>query len=399
MDLSYTAEEIAFREEVRAFFRQALPADLRKKMELEQRLTKDELIRWHRILDAKGWAAPMWPAEDGGTGWNATQQYIFKEEMQRAPAPEPLGQNINLVGPVICAFGTPAQKAFFLPKLRSLDIWFCQGFSEPNAGSDLASLAMRAVRDGDDYLISGQKVWTSRAHFSEWMFGLVRTDPEAKKQKGITYLLIDMKTPGVTVRPIITLDSDHYTNEVFFENVRVPIANRIGEENRGWDYAKFLLANERVGVARVGVTKNRIAKAKSLAREVEIAGGRLADDAKFRERLASIEVELKALEITNMRVVADMQKSGGTRADPKASVLKLKGSELQQAATELLMEIAGPAAHPYSREAIQGEAGEFIGPEWAGASAPNYFFSRAYSIYGGTSEVQRNIVAKNILGL
>jgi len=399
MDMHLTKEEIAFRDEVRAFFRTALPKDIHQRMVMGQRYTKDDLHRWHQILDDKGWAAPMWAPEWGGTNWSPVQQYIFKEELQRTPAPDPLGQNINLVGPVIIAFGTEEQKKFFLPKTRRLDIWFCQGFSEPGAGSDLAALKMRAIRDGDHYVINGQKVWTSQAHRSNWMFGLVRTDPEAKKQKGITYLLIDMKTPGIEVRPIITLDGDHYTNEVFFDNVRVPVANRIGEENKGWDYAKFLLGNERLGIARVGMSKSRIARAKELAAQVVEDGQPLADNARFREKLAMLEVELKALEITNMRLVAEMKK-GSAQAGSTGAILKLKGSDLQQLTLEALMEVAGPHVYPKQNDYVRGGTKEPpIGPDWAATAAPNYFFGRAATIYGGTSEVQHNILAKAVLGL
>jgi alkylation response protein AidB-like acyl-CoA dehydrogenase len=400
MDMRLTKEEMAFREEVRAFFRTALPKDLRHKMELGLRYTADDLRAWHCILDDKGWVAPLWAPEWGGTNWNAVQQYIFKEELQLAPAPDPLGQNINLVGPVIIAFGTEEQKKFFLPKVRRLDIWFCQGFSEPGAGSDLAALKMRAVRDGDHYVLNGQKVWTSQAHRSNWMFGLVRTDPDAKKQKGITYLLIDMKTPGIEVRPIITLDGDHYTNEVFFDNVRVPVANRIGEENKGWDYAKFLLGNERLGIARVGHSKHRIRRAKQLAAGINDGDRPLSESPRFREKLAMMEVELKALEMTNMRLVADMRKKGGG-AGTIGPVLKLKGSELVQATTEALLDVAGPDSWPRQTPFVRGEpsAEPLIGPDWAAATAPNYFFSRAATIYGGTTEIQHNILAKASLGL
>ena len=255
MDLNYTAQELAFRAEVREFFKQALPADIRAKVVLGQRLSKEELKRWTQILHAKGWATPAWSRDWGGTGWSAVQQYIFKEELHMAPAPEPLSFNVNMIGPVLIAFGTEEQKKHFLPKIASLEYWFCQGFSEPGAGSDLASLRSQAVRDGDDYVVNGQKLWTSTAHHAEWCFLLVRTDRDAKNQRGITYLLMDMKSPGITVRPIITIDGNHETNEMFLEDVRVPVANRIGEENKGWDYAKFLLGNERSGIARVGISK------------------------------------------------------------------------------------------------------------------------------------------------
>jgi alkylation response protein AidB-like acyl-CoA dehydrogenase len=398
MDMRMTAEDIAFRDEVRTFFRENLPKDIHDHIALGRRYSAEDLHRWHVILDDKGWVAPQWAPEWGGTNWSPVQHYIFKEELQMAHAPDPLGQNINLVGPVIIAFGTEEQKKFFLPKIRRLEHWFCQGFSEPGAGSDLAALKMRAVRDGDHYVINGQKVWTSQAHRSNWMFGLVRTDPDAKKQKGITYLLIDMKTPGIEVRPIITLDGDHYTNEVFFDNVRVPVSNIIGEENKGWNYAKFLLGNERVGVARVGLSKGRIASAKHFAKQIDDGGQPLSENLRFREKLAAIEVELKALEMTNMRLVAAMR-SGKGDAGVMGPVLKLKGSELQQLTNEALLEVAGPHIFPRQTALLHSDKEPAIGPDWAAMAAPNYFFGRATTIYGGTTEVQHNILAKAQLGL
>ena len=399
MDLRYTPEETAFRNEVRAFFRASLPADIRRKQMLGQRLSKQDIVAWQRILNQKGWASPMWPVEYGGTGWDAVRYFIFREEMHLAYAPDPLGFNINLVGPVICAFGTEEQKKRFLSAIRNLDIWFCQGFSEPGAGSDLASLKTRAVRDGDHYVINGQKLWTSSGQYADWMFALVRTDPTAKKQKGITYLLIDMRSPGVIIRPIVTLDGAPYTNETFFDNVRVPVKNRIGEENKGWDYAKFLLGNERAGMARVGLCKQRVLQAKALAAGVMEDGKPLSENARFREKLAMIEVELKALEITNMMVVDGMKKKAGFQQDPRASVLKIKGTELQQATLEILLQVAGPNAIPRQLDYLLAETDEVTGPDWAATAAPNYFFSRAISILGGSNEIQHNIVAKAVLGL
>ena len=262
-------------------------------------------MRWTRILFARGWATPAWTPEWGGTGWSAVKQYIFKEELHMAPAPEPLSFNVNMIGPVLIAFGTEAQKRHFLPRIARLDDWFCQGFSEPGAGSDLASLRTQARLEGDHYIVNGQKLWTSTAHHADWCFLLVRTDPNAKKQSGITYLLMDMKSPGITVRPIITIDGYHETNEMFLENVRIPVANRIGEENKGWDYAKYLLGHERSGIARVGVSKMRVRRAKELAARVPAGEGMLGEDTGFRERVAALEVELKALEMTQMRVIAE----------------------------------------------------------------------------------------------
>lgn len=399
MDLRYTPEEIVFRDEVRAFLKSTLPEDLRQKGLLGRRHLREDIVRWHRILNAKGWVAPSWPVEWGGTGWSPTQLYIFKEESQRAFAPEPLGMNINLVGPVLIAFGTEEQKKEFLPKIRNLDVWFCQGFSEAGAGSDLASLKTTAVRDGDHYVVNGSKLWTSHAHRADWMFALVRTDPAAKKQKGISYLLIDMKTPGITLNPVITMDGDRWCNEEFFDNVRVPVTNRIGEENKGWSYAKFLLGHERVGFGRVGSTKARIALARKLAATVVANGKPLSEDQRFQEKLAMIEVELKALEITNMQVVAAMQRDTDHKQDPKASILKIKGGELYQAATEILVEVAGPHAMARQTEFLKGEIDETVGPDYAATTSHNYFMMRERTIAGGSTEIQHNIIAKAILGL
>ncbi len=399
MDLRLTDDELLFRDEVRSYFKEALPADIRAKSVLGQRLSKDELKRWQKILHDKGWATPAWSREWGGTGWSSIKQYIFKEELHMAPAPEPLSFNVNMIGPTLIAFGTQEQKQHFLPKISSLEYWFCQGFSEPGAGSDLAALRTTAVRDGDHYVIDGQKLWTSTAHHADWCFLLVRTDPQAKKQQGITYLLMDMRTPGITVRPIITLDGNHETNEMFLENVKVPVANRLGEENKGWDYAKYLLGHERSGIARVGISKMRLRRAVDLARRVPVGGATLADDPRFKERVAALEVELKALEITQMRVIAESGRNTSGKPDPKASILKLKGSELQQAATGLLLEVAGYEAFEFDAEFVCGLREGTEDLDWARAVAPNHFFARHVSIVGGSNEIQRNILAKTVLGL
>ena len=399
MDLRLTPEEIEFRNEVRAFFRSALPSDIRRKTELGQRISREELVRWQQILNKKGWATPAWAPEWGGTGWDAVKQYIYKEELHMAPAPEPLSFNVNMIGPTLIAFGSEEQKKHFLPRIANLDYWFCQGFSEPGSGSDLASLRTTAVRDGDHYVINGQKLWTSTAHHANWCFCLVRADPKAKKQEGITYLLMDMKTPGITVRPIITLDGNHETNEMFLDNVRVPVANRIGEENKGWDYAKYLLGHERSGIARVGVSKYRVRRAKELAAKVDSGGRPLSEDPQFRQKVAALEVELKALEMTQMRLIAEIARKQTNKADPKASILKLKGSELQQLATELLMDVAGYNAMEFDGEFLRGMTETAAGDDWALTIAPNYYFARHVSIVGGSNEIQRNILAKTILGL
>jgi alkylation response protein AidB-like acyl-CoA dehydrogenase len=400
LDLRYTPDEIRFRDEVREFFRTAQPARIRRKMELGQRLAKEDIVTWQRILNAKGWAVPSWPVEWGGTGWGPVKTYIFKEEMQLAPAPDPLGFNVSMVGPVLIAFGSEAQKKHFLPKVANCDYWFCQGFSEPGAGSDLASLRTSAKRDGDHYIVNGQKIWTSRAQNADWMFCLVRTKTEGKPQTGISYLLIDVKTPGLEIRPIFTIDGEHHFNEVFFDNVKVPAENLVGEENKGWSYAKYLLGNERLGIARVGASKYRLQRAKQLAASVYIGDIPLSQTERFREKVAAVEVELKALEITQMRVVANSVHLPPGAPDPTSSILKLKGTELQQATTEILMEVAGPDAMIREQEHLWGTATEpSIGPEWTTTTAADYFYTRASSIYGGSNEIQKNVIAKRILEL
>jgi pimeloyl-CoA dehydrogenase large subunit len=401
MDLRFTPEEIAFRDEVRAFMRKELPPATRDKMITGRSLAKQDMVDWQRILNAKGWAVPHWPKEWGGTGWGPVKTYLFRDEMQQAPAPEPLAFGVSMVGPVIIAFGNEAQKQQYLPRIANLEDWWCQGFSEPGAGSDLASVKTSAKRVNAHYVVNGQKTWTTLAQYADWIFCLVRTDPAAKKQEGISFLLIDMKTPGITVRPIQTIDGGHEINEVFFDDVEVPVENLVGEENKGWDCAKFLLGNERTGIARVGISKARIRRLKELATQQQSGGKPLLVDERFRAKVAAVEVELKALEMTQLRVVAGERNRSGNKPDPASSILKIKGSEIQQAITELLLEVVGPYALP---DQIPHEESErwnepSIGPDWAGPLAPQYFNYRKTSIYGGTNEIQKNIIAKAILGL
>jgi pimeloyl-CoA dehydrogenase large subunit len=402
MDLRFSDEELAFRDEVRTFFKENLPPATREKLKEGGHTSKDELVEWTRILNKKGWAVSHWPKEYGGTGWTPVQQYIFLDELQQAPAPSPLPFGVSMVGPVIYTFGSDAQKKQFLPRIANLDDWWCQGFSEPGAGSDLASLKTTAKRDGDHYIINGQKTWTTLAQYADWIFVLARTDmAAAKRQEGISFILIDMKTPGITVRPIVTIDGGAEVNEVFFDDVRVPLENRVGEENKGWDYAKFLLGNERVGIARVGVSKERLRRIRELAAATTDHGRPLIELPRFREKLAAVEVELKALEMTQLRVVAAEAKRAKGKPDPASSILKIKGSEIQQATTELLMEVVGPYALPYRQEHEEEEGWNEppIGPDWASTIAPTYFNTRKVSIYGGSNEIQKNIIAKAILGL
>ncbi len=399
MDLRFTPEEIAFRDEVRSFIRAALPASIRHKMVEGRDLSRDDVVAWQRILNRRGWSVANWPKEWGGTGWGPIQQYIFMEEIQMAPAPRPLAYGVFMVGPVIIAFGSEAQKRRFLPRIANLDDWWCQGFSEPAAGSDLAALKTTARRDGGEYVVNGQKTWTTYAQYADWVFCLVRTDPAAKKQRGISFLLIDMKSKGVVVRPIETIDGGHEINEIFFDDVRVPADNLVGEENKGWDYAKFLLGSERTNIARVGVSKERIRRIKELAARVQVRGRPLLDDDIFRRKLASLEVELKALEITQLRVVAaERNRAGRGTPDPASSILKIKGSEIQQATAELLLQVVGPQAMPYGLGDDIGGALAF-GELWEMTAAPTYYNWRKISIYGGSNEIQKNIVARSILGL
>ncbi|WP_370232889.1 acyl-CoA dehydrogenase family protein [Aeromicrobium sp.] len=385
MKLRLSEEDAAFREEMRTFFTTQVPQSIRDTVAARRELTKDQIVETQQILNAAGLAVPNWPVEWGGKDWTPLQRHIWHEEMQLASVPAPLAFNASMVGPVIAAFGSQEVKERFLPATANLDIWWSQGFSEPDAGSDLASLRTVARREGDEYVVNGQKTWTTLGQYGDWIFTLVRTDPEApKRQQGISVLLIDMTSPGLTVRPIELIDGGHEVNEVFFEDVRVPAENLVGEENRGWDYAKFLLGNERVGVAPVGSTKRWLAAAK------ELAGDRIAGDPVLATRVAGLENELLALELTALRVVAH---SADGKPHPASSVLKLRGTELQQAVTELYVDLAGPLS-------LASGASDGSGvPDWARVSTPQYLNYRKASIYGGSNEVQRQIIAKTILGL
>ena len=395
MDLRFTDEENAFRREVRGFLRAELPRSLHDKMLEHRALTKEDVVTWQRILNRRGWATPSWPRAWGGPGWTAVQRYIFLDELHQYPAPEPVSFNVSMIGPVIGTFGSEEQRARLLPRIANLDDWWCQGFSEPGAGSDLSSLKTTAKRKGDVYVINGQKTWTTLAQHADWIFCLCRTDPDAKKQSGISFILIDMKSKGITVRPIQTIDGGVEVNEVFFDDVEVPVENLVGEENKGWDYAKFLLGNERTNIARVGMSKERLRRIRDLASKVESDGKPLIQDSRFREKLAATEIELKALELTQMRVVANERKNGKGKPDPASSILKIKGSEIQQTITELLLEITGPFALPYADE--HDKSNEEA--SWATTVAPGYFNYRKVSIYGGSNEIQRNIITKAVLGL
>jgi len=398
MDLEFSPEELAFRDEVRAFIRDNYPAHLHEKS-LRDDLSKEDFLAWHKILGKKGWSAPAWPVEYGGTGWSATLRYIWLEENARAETIPVLPFGISMVAPVIYTFGTDAQKQRFLPRILSGEDWWCQGYSEPGAGSDLASLKTKAVREGDHYIVNGQKTWTTLAQFADWGFFLVRTKSDGKPQEGISFLLIDMKSPGVTVRPILLLDGSEEVNDVFLDNVKVPAEQLVGEENSGWTYAKFLLAHERSGIAGVARSKRQVEKLKAIAKaESADDGGPLIEDEDFMRKVAELEIDLASLEMTELRVLANEQAGKGPGVE--SSLLKIRGTEIQQRLTELTMEAVGNYSAPYFRGFPQDGDNQFpIGPDYAHMAAPTYFNWRKASIYGGSNEIQRNIIAKMVLGL
>jgi len=401
MDLAFSPEDLAFRDEVRAFIDANYPKHLKGSGPRED-LSRDDMLAWHKILGRKGWSAPAWPVEYGGPGWNSVQRYIWSEENARAETIAPLPFGINMVGPVIYTFGTPEQKAQHLPGILSGDVWWCQGYSEPGAGSDLASLRTRAERvteDGKDYyIVNGQKTWTTLAQHADWGFFLVRTDPTAKPQEGISFLLIDMNTPGITVRPIITLGGEHEVNEVWLENVKVPVENRVFHENKGWTCAKFLLAHERTGIAGVARSKRGVERLRDIAKTELDEGQPLIANPFFKRKIAELEVDLAALEYTELRTLAG--EASGKGPGPESSLLKVKGTEIQQRLTELTLEAVGHYGAPYFRGFPEdGPNMPSIGPDYAHRAAPTYFNMRKTSIYGGSNEIQRNIISKMVLGL
>jgi alkylation response protein AidB-like acyl-CoA dehydrogenase len=399
MDLNFTSEELAFRDEVRAFLREQLPSDIAQRIKNGLSIRAEDYTRWQKLLYAQGWGAPTWPKQFGGTGWSPVQLHIFDEESAAAGAPRSIPFGLKMVGPVIMAFGSSAQQQRWLPRIVSGEDWWCQGYSEPGAGSDLASLKMRAERQGDHYIVNGQKTWNTLGQYANWIFCLVRTDPNApKQQQGISFLLIDMKSPGITVRPIITMEGAHEVNEVWLENVKVPVENRIGEENKGWTYAKFLLGHERTNIAGVGASKRELARLKDIARQETKNGRPLIEDPLFSARIAQVEIDLMALEMTQLRVLsAEAQKRA---PGPEASILKIKGTEVQQALSELMMYAVGPYALPFERGSREeGDLRSIAGPAYAAPLAATYCNYRKVSIYGGSNEIQRNIISQMILGL
>lgn len=396
MQLRFTPDEEALRAELREYFGSEFPESIRRRSAEGTTIVPDDIVATMRHLNSRGLAVPGWPVEHGGRDWTPVQHHIWREEMALNFIPEILSFNAGMVGPVIAEFGSDEQKAKYLAATANIDIWWCQGFSEPEAGSDLASLKTRAVRDGDHYVVNGQKTWTTLGQYADWIFMLVRTDPNVKKQAGISFLLIDLATPGIEMRPIQLIDGGFEVNEVFFEDVRVPVANRVGDENAGWTIAKFLLGNERSGIARVGATKARIARAKRIATQIKTPDGTLLDDPAIARRFAALENQLFALEITQLRVVAG---SANGKQNPASSLLKLRGSQLQQDAAELLADIAGADSLPVAGMGEPGATEDISSPLWAQRSVPSYLNRRKVTIYGGSSEIQRQIIAKSVLGL
>jgi len=393
MDTRFSVADIAFREEVRQFLVKEFDSELAVSI-ADPKTFKAASVEWQKRLFARGWIAPNWPLEYGGTGWNATQKYIFADELAACGVPDVLPFGVKMVGPVIYAFGTAEQKAKFLPGVLNSDTWWCQGYSEPGAGSDLASLQMRAVRDGDVYRVTGTKIWTTYAQYADWIFCLVRTDTNAKAQQGISFLLIDMRSPGIQVNPIHTIDRRHSLNEVVFDDVCVPVENRIGDENRGWTCAKFLLSNERSALAGIAYCKRQLNQLKQQAADATFYSQPLIHDADFQLRLADIEIELMALEFTELRVLAAM--ADGGNPGPEASLLKLKGTELQQAIHQLSLQFAGYAGGTL-RDSLQSAADPWH--QFGDSVRFDYLYGRASTIYGGSNEVQKNIIAKAVLGL
>ena len=391
MDLAFNQAELEFRDEVRAFLRDKLPSDMRRRVHLgDHSHFREDIPRWQKILNERGWGAPAWPVEFGGTGWNKTQQFIFETECALADAPAQLAFGVKMVAPVLMRFGSPEQQQRFLPRILAADDWWCQGYSEPGSGSDLASLKTKAELDGDHYVVNGQKVWNTLGQFADWIFCLVRTDSSGKPQRGISFLLIDMKTPGISVRPTRLLDGSYEVNEIWFDNVRVPVANRVGDENAGWTYAKYLLGHERTNIAGIGASQRELRRLKQMAAGIERDGRPLLEDAVFATRIVEVELELKALEITNLRVIfAEAQNHA---PGPEASILKIRGTEIMQRITELQVEALG------ARALIAESPGRDLGEDVPRA-VEAYLNQRKLTIFGGSNEIQRNIIAQMILQL
>ena len=399
MDATFTPEELAFRDEVRTFIRENLPEDIAAKVRQGLEMGKEEYQRWMMILGKKGWLCANWPESAGGPGWSVAQKYIFEEEIAVSACPEVVPFGSRMVGPVLLRYGTPEQKAQHLPGILSGETIWCQGYSEPGAGSDLASLSTSAVKDGDDYIVNGSKIWTTQAHIADWMFALVRTSKEEKKQDGITCLLIPMDSPGLEVRPLIKLDGRHKFNQEFFQDVRVPQANRVGEEGQGWALAKYLLGHERSSGSGVAGARMMVDLLKKIAMDQKADGGNLSDNPAFRQKIADLEMQLSTLQFTSLRVLAGA--SADKEIKPEAAAgLKLGMAEIRKSISEACMEAGGYSAMPYNQNAIRhGWNEEPVGPDYLFKMAPDYFEYRARSIAGGSNEVQKNVIAKRVLGL
>ncbi|QHJ00469.1 pimeloyl-CoA dehydrogenase large subunit [Xylophilus rhododendri] len=398
MDLQFTPQEQAFRAEVQAFLKDQLPPELAHKVRNSLRLSKQDLERWHAILNERGWLANHWPQEYGGPGWTPVEKFIFEHECALAGTPRIVPFGLSMLGPVMIKYGNQAQKDYWLPRILNGADWWCQGYSEPGAGSDLASVKTTAVREGDHYIVNGQKTWTTLGQHANMIFCLVRTNREAKAQAGISFLLVDMTAPGVEVRPIITLDGEHEVNEVFFTDVKVPVENLVGEENKGWTYAKYLLTYERTNIAGVGFSVAALAKLKQVAATVQCNGKPLAQDPLFATRVAKVEIDLENMKTTNLRVIAAV--AGGGVPGAESSMLKIRGTEIRQEILSLIRRAMGPYALPFTEEALHaGHEDLAVGPDGAAAAAANYFNYRKLSIFGGSNEIQKNIISKMILGL
>ena len=397
MNLSFSEEDLKFQNEVRSFIADNYPADIKNKMDNGIPLSKEDILTWQRILSKKGWFAVNWPEEYGGTGWTVTQKHIFQNELASANTPTLVPFGVSMCGPVIYSFGTQEQKDKFLPGIINNDVWWCQGYSEPGSGSDLASLKTKAVKDGDHYIVNGTKTWTTMAQHADWIFCLVRTETTDIKQQGISFLLIDMKTPGVEVKPIITIDGSHEVNMVYLDNVKVPVENLIGEEGAGWNIAKFLLAHERTGIGGIPALKREIRRLREITSELPLGEGFLKDDELFMDKLNKLEIDLLAAEYSELRTLASISKGG--HPGPESSILKIKGTDLQQGLSDLFVEAIGYYAHPFmSEEDLASNEGR-IGPDFAANVMPHYLNYRKVSIYGGSNEIQRNVIAKAVLGI
>ncbi|SFQ59615.1 Acyl-CoA dehydrogenase [Roseivivax halotolerans] len=398
MDLTYTDEQKAFRDEVRAFLDEKLPKRLSDKVAGGKHLVKEDYEEWHAILNEKGWLGVTWPEEFGGTGWDAVQRHIFEEETTRASAPRIVPFGVNMLGPVLMKFGSKEQQDHYLPRILSGDDWWCQGYSEPGAGSDLASVKTSAERDGDHYIVNGQKTWTTLGQYANKIFCLVRTSKEGKPQEGISFLLIDMDTPGVEVRPIVLIDGEAEVNEVWFENVKVPVENLVGEENKGWTYAKYLLTHERTNIAGVGFANAALQNLKRIAGLEKSGGKALIENPFFAAKMAQVEIDLMAMATTNLRTIAAA--AAGNAPGAESSMLKIKGTVIRQEINALTRQAVGPFAMPFVSEALdEGANVEPVGPDYALPATQSYFNNRKLSIYGGSNEVQRQIISKAILEL